>query len=72
MLQNSETGLFYAGPNHWTRDTLQAIDFESIPHAVEAYKRERVAFAALMVDDGPCLGRPPLSLPDEPRPAQRG
>ncbi len=65
MLQNSETGLFYAGPNDWTTDTMQAIDFESVPHAVEAYKAERVAFAAIMVDNGPSLGGSPFSLPDE-------
>ncbi len=65
MLQNSETGLFYAGPNKWTSDTVHAIDFASVPHAVEAYKHERVAFASIMMDDGPSIGQVPISLPDQ-------
>ena len=65
MLQNSETGLFYAGPDHWTSDTVVAIDFESIPHAVETYKHERVAFASIMVLEGPSLGKAPISMGDE-------
>ncbi len=67
MLQNAETGLFYAGPNDWTKDMVRAVDFESVSHAVEAYKHERVAFASIMVDNGPSLGHPPFNLPDEPR-----
>ncbi len=70
MLQNSETGLYYAGPNDWTNDTLHAIDFESVSHAVEAYKHERVAFATIMVDHGPSIGKRPFPLPDEGRPAE--
>ncbi len=69
MLQNSETGLFYAGPSNWTSDVLHAVDFESVSHAVEAYKHERVAFAAIMVDHGPSLGRQPFAMPDEGRPS---
>ncbi len=62
MLQNSETGLLYAGRNSWTAETVKALDFHSVTNAVEAYKSERLAFAAIFVQEGPFAS--PFSLPE--------
>jgi hypothetical protein len=67
LLHNSETGLYLAGPSRWTEDRLQALDFESVDHAVTAYKEARISFAEIMVEEGPSLGGASVPLPDEPR-----
>ena len=35
LLRNTQTGLFYAGPDQWTEDHSGAVDFEATDRALD-------------------------------------
>ena len=65
LLHNSETQLYYAGSAGWTDDLWQAFDFGTVQQAVKSYKERRVAFAEVILDSGPNLGKSAFSMPDK-------
>jgi len=50
LLQNSETKLFFAGPNEWTEDSTKAINFEHIDRATEVYTSENLTYAEIVLE----------------------
>ena len=53
LLQNSETKLYFAGPNEWTEDSGKALNFEHIDQATEVYANENLAYAEIVLDPEP-------------------
>lgn len=49
LLQNTETKLYFAGPNEWTEDTSKAINFEHIDRASQMYNTENLAYAEIVL-----------------------
>ncbi len=35
LLRNTQTGLFYAGPERWTQNDLEAVDFQRTDAAMD-------------------------------------
>ena len=35
LLRNTQTGLFYAGPDQWTQERSEALDFEATDRALD-------------------------------------
>ena len=35
LLRNTETGLFFQGPDRWTNDPAEALDFKMIDRAID-------------------------------------
>ena len=54
LLQNSETKLYFAGPNEWTEDSTKAVDFEHIDRATEVYSNENLTYAEIVLVPEPC------------------
>ena len=53
LLQNSETKLYFAGPNEWTEDSAKALNFEHIDRATEVYANENLTYAEIVLDPEP-------------------
>jgi hypothetical protein len=51
MLQDTQTKLYYAGPGQWVKERGQAMDFERIDRAAQAYETERYPFAEILVEE---------------------
>ena len=52
LLQNTETKLYYRGPDEWTDDPNQAMDFEHVSQAVRTYTHENVFYAQIVLEPG--------------------
>ncbi len=50
LLQNSETKLYFAGPNEWTDDATKAVNFEHIDRASQTYAAENLAYAEIVLE----------------------
>lgn len=50
LLQNSETKLYFAGPNEWTDDSTKAVNFEHIDRASQIYASENLAYAEIVLE----------------------
>ncbi len=35
LLRNTQTGLFYVGPDQWTQERSEALDFEATDRAID-------------------------------------
>ena len=42
LLRNMQTGLFYAGPDQWTQEHSQAIEFEGPNYALDRVTQSRL------------------------------
>ncbi len=42
LLRNLETGLFYAGPDRWTKDYSEALDFQQTELAIDRVSEARL------------------------------
>lgn len=63
LLQNTETRLYYAGPDRWTKHALDAMDFEYVEHAARMYEIEDLAYAQIVLDPGlPGIARLPIRV----------
>ncbi|MGH7970789.1 MAG: hypothetical protein ACREIC_18875 [Limisphaerales bacterium] len=49
ILQNTETKLYFAGPNEWTADTSKAVNFEDIDRASQVYNTANLAYAEIVL-----------------------
>ncbi len=49
LLQNTETKLYFAGPNEWTEDAAKAVNFEHIDRASQVYTSENLAYAEIIL-----------------------
>jgi hypothetical protein len=65
LLKNTETKLYFAGSDQWTQDTTQALDFEHIDRAVQAYTHEGLAYAEIVLEPGAVSEMAQSPLPDE-------
>jgi len=52
LLQNTETKLYYLGPDQWTEDRSKALDFEHINQAVQTYTTENLYYAEIVFEPG--------------------
>jgi len=43
LLRGTKTGLYYVGPNEWTADAKQALDFDEVEKAVQLNRKEQLA-----------------------------
>lgn len=50
LLQNTETKLYFAGPNEWTEDSSKAVDFEHVDRASEAYNTQNLNYAQIVLE----------------------
>ncbi len=51
LLQDTQTKLFYASPGHWVKERLEALDFERIDRAAQAYETENYPFAEILIEE---------------------
>ncbi len=51
LLQDTQTKLYYAGPGHWVKEKTEALDFERIDRAAQAYETEKYPFAEILVEN---------------------
>ncbi len=51
FLQDTQTKLFYAGPGHWVKERIDALDFERIDRAAQAYETENYPFAEILIEE---------------------
>lgn len=59
LLRHPETGLFYAGPNQWTGNDSEAVDFEATDRAVdEVWQSKLENIEVLMRFDNPTFEIP--------------
>ena len=49
LLQNTETKLYFAGPNEWTADNSKAVNFEHIDRASQVYNTENLDYAEIVL-----------------------
>ena len=56
LLRGTKTGLYYVGPNEWTADAKQALDFDEVEKAVQLNRKEQLADmeVVLSFDDPYC------------------
>ncbi len=59
ILQNTKTGLFYAGPESWTADDLAALTFERTDSAMDTVYERRLEDTRLLMR----FERPFLEIP---------
>jgi hypothetical protein len=53
LLQNTETKLYFVDTNEWTEDPGKAKDFEQVEHAARIYHLQDLAYASIVVEQGP-------------------
>jgi hypothetical protein len=54
LLRHTQTGLFYAGSDHWTDDHSEAVDFEATDRALDHVSEAKLqAMEVLMRFDDP-------------------
>ncbi len=59
LLRNTQTGLFYAGPEKWTHNDLEALDFRQTDAAMDvAWEAKTQPMEVLMRFDEPFLEIP--------------
>ncbi|HEV2394815.1 MAG TPA: hypothetical protein VG146_20890 [Verrucomicrobiae bacterium] len=49
LLRNTQTGLFYAGPEKWTEHDAEAVDFEKTDRALDTAWASRIASVEVLV-----------------------
>jgi hypothetical protein len=42
LLRNTQTGLFYAGPDQWTQERSEALDFEATDRALDRVSQAKL------------------------------
>ncbi len=50
LLLNAETKLYFVGPNQWTEDPAEALDFEQIERAAQVYSAEGLTYAEIVLE----------------------
>jgi hypothetical protein len=59
LLRNTQTGLFYVGPDHWTKNHPEAFDFEKTDLAIDAIRDSKLqGIEVLMKFDNPAFEIP--------------
>ena len=59
LLRNTQTGLFYAGPDQWTKNHPEAFDFEQTDLALDAVRDAKLQGIELLVKfEDPCFEIP--------------
>jgi hypothetical protein len=51
LLQDTQTKLFYSSPGHWVKSKEEALNFEKVDRAAQAYEMENYPFAEILVED---------------------
>jgi len=49
LLRSTETGLFYVGPDQWTKNDPEAFDFEQTDHALDTVRDARLKGIEVLV-----------------------
>jgi hypothetical protein len=49
LLRNTQTGLFYVGPDHWTQNDPEAFDFEQTDLALDAVRDRNLKSIEVLV-----------------------
>jgi hypothetical protein len=62
-LRDTQTGLYYAGPQHWTDQAKDAIDFEHVDRAIKANREQGLADVEVVLSFEDGGDDPSLSLP---------
>ena len=59
LLRNTQTGLFYAAPNRWTKNDPEAFDFEETNLALDAVRNAKLqSIEVLMKFEDPAFEIP--------------
>jgi hypothetical protein len=53
LLQNTETKLYFIDTNEWTDDPAKARNFEDVQLAERIYNSQGLAYARIVVEQGP-------------------
>jgi hypothetical protein len=51
LLRDTDSKLYYASPGNWVKDKSEALNFERIDRAAQAYENESYPFAEILVED---------------------
>jgi len=63
LLRNLETNLYFVRSDEWTLDPARALNFDHVDRAAEAYTKEGIAYAEIVLVAENCIELPRPSIP---------